>query len=213
MATDISVTERFQKALLAVDRIMAREVIEEASQRSGLISSIEEVIVPVLEEIGKKWEKGEIALSQYYMSGRICEEIISRLFPLNHSNISFQPKIAIVTLEDYHLLGKQIVYSFLLSIGYKIRDYGTMVVPDLIKRSLEDDIRLLLISVLMLPSALRVKDVKQGFIKAGKEIKIAVGGAPFRLDPQLWKKVGADMGGRNASDAMDIVIQFLAESG
>jgi methanogenic corrinoid protein MtbC1 len=64
----------------------------------------------------------------------------------------------------------------------------------------------------MLPSALRVKDVKQGFIKAGKEVKIAVGGAPFRLDPQLWKEVGADMGGRTASDAIDIVLQFLAES-
>ncbi|MDZ7777050.1 MAG: hypothetical protein U5L09_16260 [Bacteroidales bacterium] len=51
----------------------------------------------------------------------------------------------------------------------------------------KEKIKILLLSVLMLPSALHVKDLKQKLNGTG--VKIVVGGAPFRFDENLWKEV------------------------
>jgi methanogenic corrinoid protein MtbC1 len=40
-------------------------------------------------------------------------------------------------------------------------------------------------------------------------VRIAVGGAPFLLDPELWCEVGADAGGRSAADAVTILRGWL----
>ena len=73
-------------------------------------SSLRPYLVPVLEEIGTGWENGTYALSQVYMSGRICEELVDLILPPTDVMRRTQPKIAIATLEDYHMLGKRIVY-------------------------------------------------------------------------------------------------------
>ena len=40
---------------------------------------MEKLVVPALERIGAGWEQGRVALSQVYMSGRICEELVDTL--------------------------------------------------------------------------------------------------------------------------------------
>jgi methanogenic corrinoid protein MtbC1 len=80
-----------------------------------------------------------------------------------------------------------------------------------VARVVQDRVEILLVSVLMLPSALRVKELRARLTQAGRNIKIAVGGAPFRYDDQLWREVGADAMGRTASDAVKIVRQFVKD--
>jgi len=50
---------------------------------------------------------------------------------------------------------------------------------------------------------LKVADLKKMLINY--PVKVIVGGAPFRFDSSLWKEVGADAFGYNASDAFDII--------
>jgi monomethylamine corrinoid protein len=64
---------------------------------------------------------------------------------------------------------------------------------------------------LMLRSALRVRELRFAFENAGLSVKLAVGGAPFRLDLNLWKKVGADATSDSAAGAVGIARRFLAE--
>jgi methanogenic corrinoid protein MtbC1 len=117
--------------------------------------------------------------------------------------------MAIAALQDHHLLGKRIVYSVLRASGFDLLDYGRMDVDDLVQRVRQDGVEVLVISVLMLPAALRVKEVRTSLQASGPEVKIVVGGAPFRLDDQLWKEVGADAMGRHASEAVKIITQML----
>ncbi|MFW5855403.1 MAG: cobalamin-binding protein, partial [Thermodesulfobacteriota bacterium] len=72
----------------------------------------------------------------------------------------------------------------------------------------EDEVELLLISALMLPSALRVEKVKDLLDRFGSRTQIVVGGAPFRIDPQLGREVGADAVGNSAADAVAIIERF-----
>ncbi len=200
--------DRFEQALLSVDRLGARNILTASRDGQTPIEIVESLVLPALERIGAGWERGDIALSQVYMSGRICEELVNSVLPPGGSIRENQPKMAIAVLDDYHLLGKRIVYSALRASGFELLDYGQTRVDDIARRVQEDGVQILLISTLMLPSALHVQDLRSRLDELGLDVKIVVGGAPFRFDDQLWQEVGADAMGQNASDAMSIIARF-----
>ncbi|MBF0338711.1 MAG: cobalamin-dependent protein [Nitrospirae bacterium] len=198
--------EHMVQALLSVDKLRAKEVLREAREQYQPSEVVEGMIVPSLERIGNDWVTGEVSLSQVYMSGKICNEILGDIMPDNCIVREGQLNIAIAVLEDFHTLGKQIVKGFLQASGFEIVDYGMGVsVDDLVERTVRDKVDVLLISVLMLPSALRVKEVRRGLRQRQSCAIIVVGGAPFNFDKGLYKEVGADYMGRTVSDAISIV--------
>ncbi len=203
------VIKAFQEALLSSDSVSAENIIAEQLKGRPVLQVIDEIIVSSLDDIGTGWQNGEYALSQVYMSGRICEDLFDKFLPDESLQRKENPKIAIALLNDYHALGKRIVYSTLRAGGFKLLDYGRVEPEELVGRIREDRVELVLISVLMLSSALLVKDVTQSLSYLGSNLKIMVGGAPFRLDRQLWKEVGADAVGYSASDALHYVNSFL----
>ena len=202
--------QKFEAALLSVNRIAARELLENALVYASATECLDRMMTPTLEKIGERWEAGDAALSQVYMSGIICEELIESLLPQSSSPSLAPPRIAVVTFEDYHVLGKRILRSILAAQGVWVLDYGHGVQKDeLLDRLLRDDeIEVLLISTLMLPSALRIRLIREGLDALGRKVHLVVGGAPFRFDPQLWKRVGADAMGRTASDAIRLIRHF-----
>ncbi len=203
--------QEFLKALLSLDRIQAERILTDISHLKNAPCSSESLIVDVLETIGTEWENGKFALSQVYMSGRICEELVAHVPVQTRIPQKNAPAMAIALLNDYHALGKRMVLSVLHSAGYAVTDYGRMDVPNLVAAIKQDGIQIILISVLMLPSALHVKDLRQTLNAAGLLVKIIVGGAPFRLNKELWKTVGADAAGHTAADAIDIIDSICRE--
>ena len=209
--TDATDIDRFERALLSVDRLGARNILTQSKGDQTPIQLVESLVRPALERIGEGWEQGRVALSQVYMSGRMCEELVGSLLPPGSSTRENQPRIAIAVLDDYHLLGKRIVYSALRASGFEILDYGQVEVDSLVHRVRDDGVQVLLISTLMLPSALHVRELRSRLDQAGLDVKIVVGGAPFRFDDQLWQEVGADAMGRNASDAIGIIERITGD--
>jgi methanogenic corrinoid protein MtbC1 len=197
-------------ALLAIDRQTIKEILTVSRHDFNPYELIEKLVVPALEEIGEGWESGQFSLSQVYMSGLICEEMVDLILPPHMESRRRQPKMAIVVLEDTHLLGKRIVYSILRASGYELINYGRMEVDTLTRKVCQDHIDILLVSVLMLPSALRIKALREALDRQGAHPKIVVGGAPFRFAPDLWREVGADAVGFSAADALNI-IAYLSE--
>ena len=203
---------RFEAALLSLNRVEAlRLLTPQENEDSPLrrLEIIEKVVVPTLEKIGRDWDEGRAALSQIYMSGKICEEIVDRLLPDAFGVRKDQPSMAVAAFEDYHLLGKRLVHATLRASGFAVKDYGRRDLASLVHAAVEDKIEILLVSALMLPSALRIGTLRKEFDRIGRKIKIVVGGAPFRLDDRLWKEVGADAMGRNASDVVNILPDLM----
>jgi monomethylamine corrinoid protein len=202
--------QELKDALLNVNRIGAEQVFEKCYKEYKTFESLESLVIKTLEEIGIGWEKGEYALSQSYMSGVICESIIEKYIPIFDAHKNRVPKMSIATLNDYHGLGKKIIYSTLRAEGYEVIDFGEgLSVDELVEITIENEIELLLISTLMLPSALKVKQVKQGLIARGCNAKVVVGGAPFRFDENLWITVGADYDGKNASNLLKYIEMLI----
>jgi methanogenic corrinoid protein MtbC1 len=206
------VVDDFMEALLALDRLSAKQIFLDQSRTLSRLQFIEEVVAGALERIGTRWQEGSVALSQVYMGGRICEQLVDEILPPGAPERKDQPKMAICVLADHHKLGKVIVYSLLRANGFELLDYDTVNVDDLVAGVQRDQIKVLLISVLMLSSALKVKEVKEKLIDLHLDVKIIVGGAPFRFDDTLWLEVGADAMGRTASEATAAVRKTMEGS-
>lgn len=204
-------TESFRESLESLDRVRADEIFQQAMEKLSPIQAVEQLVVPALEKMGESWLDGRLALSQIYLSGRTCEELVERVLPPSDPDRKHQPRSAIVVLSDHHMLGKRIVYSIMRASGFELFDYGRMDTEQLIERTLSDKLKVLLISVLLLPSALKVRQVSTALKAANPGIKIVVGGAPFSFDRQLWREVGADAMGSSAADAIAIVTQWMGE--
>lgn len=199
-----------ENAILALDQNTAEKIIMEANTKYKIGQITDEIISATLVKIGESWESGNLSLSQVYMSGVIFERIIDKILPPKSANHISQPKIAIAVVEDFHLLGKRIIYSSLRASGYELKDLGGGLsiekIAEIVKK---DDIRILLLSVLMLPSALRIKELKKLLLDF--DVKIIVGGAPFRFDDKLWMEVGADYYGKDSGDALKIINKIMEE--
>lgn len=204
-----SIVTPFREALESLDRAQAEELFQRALQQSSAIDAVEKVVVPALEQIGAAWHDGSVALSQVYMSGRFCETLVDKVLPPSDPDRKHQPRSAIVVLSDYHDLGKRIVYAVMRASGFELFDYGRMDTEALVERAIADQLRVLLISVLILPSALKVREVCQQLKARGADIKVVVGGAPFLFDDQLWQEVGADAMGQSAAEAVSIVERLM----
>jgi methanogenic corrinoid protein MtbC1 len=204
----ITASNQLERALLSVDQERAEQIILDAVEESSPIKIAGELISNTLKKIGDSWEQGSLSLSQVYMSGVICERVIDKILPAQSPIRKNQPLTAICVLEDFHLLGKRIIYSTLRASGIELIDLGGGLSIDKIVELVEEkQIKILLISVLMLPSALRVKELKSRL--ANNDVKIVVGGAPFRFDQNLWKETNADFYGRDSADALEIVTKLM----
>jgi methanogenic corrinoid protein MtbC1 len=197
---------RFKRALLTLDDGEARWLVDGVCAGRPAIEVIESVVAPALEQLGLAWEAGTVALSQVYMAGRLCEKIVNAMLPEQKEapGVPRSP-LAIATLDDYHLLGKRIVLAALRASGFAVRDYGQGSAEEISARAVADGVGILLVSTLMLPSALRVKDLRALLARRGSTARLVVGGAPFRMDPRLGAEVGADEVGTNTGEALAIV--------
>lgn len=202
----------FEQALLSLDRLTARRLLATAAQTWPPVEVVEGMVVPALERIGAGWEQGQVALSQVYMSGRICEELVDAFLPAADPARRSQPRMAIASIGDYHQLGKRIVYSVLRASGFELLDYGHGLGADrLVAQVMEDGVAILFLSALMLPSALQVGEVTARLSALGADVKVVVGGAPFSFDGELWREVGADAMGRSAAEAVGIARRLTEE--
>ncbi|MFO7829775.1 MAG: cobalamin-dependent protein [Bacteroidales bacterium] len=201
---------QLEHALLSLDQEAALHIIREAQDDSSPDKIAGDLISTTLVRIGNSWESGNLSLSQVYMSGIICEKVIDEILPPQSPIRKSQPKMAIAVLEDFHLLGKRIIFSTLRASGYELIDLGGgLSIESIVNIVKTEEIKILLLSVLMLPSALRVKELKKQLKDFG--VTIVVGGAPFRFDEQLWEEVGADYYGKDSSEALKIVNKIMED--
>ncbi|MCW2278600.1 cobalamin B12-binding domain-containing protein [Heliophilum fasciatum] len=202
----------FYNLLLQAERAGAEQFIAMRLGSAPPLTVIEEVIVPALTDIGEGWEEGTVSLAQVYMASRICEQLVESLLSGENCIAPKEtPPIAIVTLADYHSLGKRIVSAFLHSHGYRMVDFGHgLTVEEVIEAVKRHGTEILLLSTLILNSALAVKDLVDKFQQAHLSVRVIVGGAPFNLNRKLWAYVGAHAMATNASDAVQVLERVIA---
>jgi len=200
------------------DRAGARAVIDAALAAGATPAQmVLEIIQPALDAMGALWAAGEVALTQIFVASRGMEEAADAMAggasaPQSAEHRRPRPKVVLGGL-DGHGLGARLVGTFLRAAGAEVVEVGRLSPEELSARAIEERADVVAVSVLMLHSAERVREVRQALDRLGAKVKVVAGGAPFRADPGLAARVGVDAWAPDALQAVAAILAAAASGG
>lgn len=206
---------KLMDALIQADKETAVEIISEWARIHTFKNSLISLFQPVLDRFGELWYKGEISLAQGYVAGLIAEEVFviaSESGEFKKEDVD-KSKVAVIgnAEDDYHALGRKLLVTFLKMAGWQIHDLGNDVVAkDFVDKAVETDASVIGVSAMMYTTANNIRKIRDELDArnlTGK-IQLAVGGAIFRLRPELCREVGGDGTVDNALEANDLFMKL-----
>ena len=168
---------------------------------------LDEILIPSLDVVGKKYDKGEIFLPQLIQSAetvKVSLNTIKDSLAKNNTNTVSKGKIIVATVKgDIHDIGKNIVKIMLENYGYEVIDLGKDVpIEEVVNHSKKNNIQLVGLSALMTTTVHSMKETIDALRKEGLNTKIFVGGAV--LTEEYAKAIGADYYSKDAKSAVEI---------
>jgi len=194
----------------------AVRLLLEWSQQTSFKDVIFNVLEPMLTKWGKLWMQGKLSLAHGYLSGKVAEEFYlhaSRDPEFTTTSAKSKGTIILGNVEDdFHPLGRRLVSIYSQASGWNVIDLGNDVPAELfIGKAIENDAGIIAVSAMMFTTAKNIVKVRQELEKnslSGK-IKLAVGGAVFKLRPELVAEVGGDGTAGTAMGASDLFDRLL----
>ena len=179
------------------------DAVKDALKTKTPLEIINEEFIPALDEIGVKFEKGEVFLPRLIAAAEVVKKGMD-VMKKDGDDDATRPDVILATVKgDIHDIGKNIVKMLLRSYGFKVLDLGKDVpenaVVDAWKKTRAPLIGL---SALMTTTVPSMKATIDALKAAGSDAKIAVGGAV--LTEEYAKTVGADFYGKDARATVKI---------
>ncbi|HSQ33889.1 MAG TPA: homocysteine S-methyltransferase family protein, partial [Peptostreptococcaceae bacterium] len=146
---------------LSLDQVVERGLKEDAKyitlnllEKHTENKILDEMLIPALDEVGRKYDSGEIFLPQLIQSAEAVKVALNaikeNLLNKNDKSVS-KGKIIVATVKgDIHDIGKNIVKIMLENYGYDVIDLGKDVpIESVVKEAKERNIKLIGLSALM----------------------------------------------------------------
>jgi 5-methyltetrahydrofolate--homocysteine methyltransferase len=168
---------------------------------------VNEYIIPALDLVGERYEKGYIFLPQLIRAAETVnssfEIIKERLSAEACADIS-KGKIILATVKgDIHDIGKNIVKVLLENYNYEVLDLGRDIPKEIIiEEALKNDVKLIGLSALMTTTVKSMEDIIFALKETNKDFRVMVGGAV--LNEEYAKMIKADYYAKDAKDAVSI---------
>jgi len=208
----VSVLDALEEIKDLIIRVSDVEEIKETVDRT-LKSGVDPLEIlntlnQALDEVGRRYEKGEYFLSELIMAGVLSTEVTSLLEPhLIRSRRISLGKVVIGTVRgDIHDIGKNILVMMLRSAGFDVGDLGVDVPAENFANAIEEkQANILGLSALLTSSMDEMKKVIETIEKRGlrNRVKIVVGGRP--LTREFAKEIGADGYAKDAVEGVKVV--------
>lgn len=199
--------ESLEKSILQGLKNSTRKITERLLEEKTELEIVNEDLIPALDKVGEKYEKGEIFLPQLIQSAetvKVSFDLIKdRLIKSDKKGVS-KGRIILATVKgDIHDIGKNIVKVILENYGYDILDLGKDVpIEKVVKEAIENNIKLVGLSALMTTTIVSMEETIIALKKAGFKGKIFVGGAVVTED--YSEKIGADFYAKDAKKSVEI---------
>lgn len=173
---------------------------------------INDMLIPALDVVGDKFEKGKIFLPQLIMAAdvaKVCFDEVKNYMSAKGGQSEQKGKIVIATVKgDIHDIGKNIVKVILENYGYNVIDLGRDVDPmKVVEAVKENDVKLVGLSALMTTTLSSMEDTINLLKENNLDCKIMVGGAVLTEDYAM--KIGADYYAKDAKRSADIAKEVL----
>ncbi len=171
---------------------------------------INEVLIPALDEVGARFEKGTFFLPQLMASAEAAKAGFNVLREsASTDDVPSKGTIALATVKgDIHDIGKNIVRMLLENYGYDVIDMGRDVDPQAFTDVVvEHHIELAGLSALMTTTVPAMAQTIELLHEQAPWCKVIVGGAV--LNPEYAEMVGADYYAKDANESARIAGEVL----
>lgn len=179
--------------------------VQEMLKVKGPLEIVNEYLIPGLDEVGKKFEKGIFFLPNLIFSAETVQNAFAEIKKTmkNEEQVEKEPVILATVKGDVHDIGKNILKVVMENYGYHIIDLGkdvdTEVIADAVRKN---DVKLVGLSALMTTTVVNMEATVKALKSEFPDLKIMVGGAV--LNETYAQKIGADFYGRDAKAGVEI---------
>lgn len=165
-----------------------------------------------LERVGQRFERGEYFLSELVVAADLMQKALAILKPkLEATQVAPQHAIIIGTIEgDIHSIGKDIIKSLLLSVGFRVYDLGIDVpVGAFLEKAKETGAGIVGVSALLSTTVVKLKNLTESLREAGirSSVRVIVGGAAVR--DWMIAEYGVDAVTNDAIQGLKIVKSWV----
>lgn len=167
-------------------------------------------IIPALDEVGARFDRGTLFLPQLMASAeaaRASFDVIKEHMPA--SDGLSKGTICVATVKgDIHDIGKNIVKMLLDNYGYHVIDLGRDVDPHVVLKTVQErHIRLVGLSALMTTTVANMAQTIELLHREAPGTLVMVGGAV--LTPEYAQQIGADFYAKDAAESARIAARVF----
>ena len=203
----------------SLKEIIIRGLKEEAASKTkelledkDSLTVVDEYLIPALDIVGDKYEKGEIFLPQLIQSAETVKNaftVIKEKMLLEGEKGISKGKIILATVKgDIHDIGKNIVKVILENYGYDVIDLGKDVpIETVVESAKKENIKLVGLSALMTTTVKSMEETIKALRDNKVECKVFVGGAV--LNQEYADMIKADFYAKDAREAVQIAKEFF----
>ena len=183
----------FVDALLEPSMTKAISISKEYIKNNEDIKSFwEQIIVPSMHEIGKKWADNEITVGEEHTATSICQRVMVEHYEKILSNSAVNRRKIIVTLSpnELHVLGARIVADLLELNGYDVHFLDSnSTYEELLNLIKNENIKEIIISTTLISNLNSTENLISDLKLAIKEkIKFYVGGQAYKASSEIKTK-------------------------
>lgn len=213
-AAAASQTVSLYDAVLKGLKAPAAEAAKAQLQTQDPEQLINSVLIPALDEVGTRFEKGTLFLPQLLQSAGAAQaafDVVKAALSACGKQNSGKGTIVLATVKgDIHDIGKNIVKTLLENYGYDVIDLGRDVPVDEVVRAVREHAAPLVgLSALMTTTLASMEETIRALHKAQLPCQVMVGGAV--LTPEYAAEIGADYYAKDAKQSVDIARRVFGE--
>ena len=186
----------------------AGKLTAEALKTRDGMELVQQELIPALEETGVKYEQGKVFLPQLLSAAQAAQaafaEIRGALLKKGGGQSADRGELIMATVQgDIHDIGKNIVITVLENYGYRVRDLGKDVPPEVIvEEARKRNIRLVGLSALMTTTLPAMAETVRQLKLLPDPPLVMVGGAV--VTEEYAKSIGADYYSKDVRGAVKI---------
>ena len=206
----------FLDALLRADRREASRLIEHSLDGIGSVKTIYlGVFQPVMREVGRLWHVNRISVAQEHFITASVQMVMSQLYPrIFSAPRNGRTLVAASVSGELHEIGIRMVADLFEMDGWNTYYLGAnMPTGAVVKAVIERKADVVAISATITAHLPKVAEMIAA-IRADeccRHVRIMVGGYPFNIDPQLWRRFGADGFAADCEHAAEVAATLLGD--
>jgi methanogenic corrinoid protein MtbC1 len=201
---------QFLTALLRLDEHMAVEIFSEILGQVNLADLVETVVIPVLVEIGDRWERGEISVAIEHFASNLIQGKIQAIYQSLPYHLS-APKVLVgCGPDELHALSPLLFATLLRDSGYRVEFLGPDIpLEDLLEYIIEEKPKMVIISAMMGDSIPQLVDFSRRLAQLKTAPLLGFGGAAFNRNPESCLSIQGIYLGKTMSESLARVKELL----